>query len=332
MTVKTVGRGPDNNIVINDENVSRKHLQMLQDDNGNVSVVDLGSTNGTYVNGMRITSETRLKPGDTVRIGNTALPWQTYFRKAQTSIPPKPTKKNMKWWFIGGGIVLLLLIVGGVLIIVNNNKEAEKERVEQELRNKQVIEGMDEDYIKIMNKKRKAELDAKAEKEKRAEEEKRHTVESQHVINNKIVADNKANVAQVERDNEHNALIKACLENDTMKQKVKEANEKAEEKAKIAQEATAKANEQTEKAKLTEEFYKELREAAQSKKRLKEVCTALDIQDAKNNDDRYNKIEAKFNSAKDNAARRSIINTIKNTKKKKQSGKNSETQEEGEPK
>ena len=98
MIVKTVGRSQENNIVITDEKVSRTHLQMVQDDNGNVSVIDLGSTNGTYVNGIRITGETHLKASDEVRIGNTILPWQGYFPPKQASISvdpitPSPTPK-----------------------------------------------------------------------------------------------------------------------------------------------------------------------------------------------------------------------------------------------
>ena len=65
MIVKTVGRGQESSIVVTDSKVSRIHLQLVQDDNGNISVVDLDSTNGTYVNGIRIVSETRLKEGDT---------------------------------------------------------------------------------------------------------------------------------------------------------------------------------------------------------------------------------------------------------------------------
>ena len=86
MIVKTIGRGQDNNIVINDEKVSRTHLQMVQDDSGNISVVDVGSTNGTYVNGVRIIGETRLKDGDNVRIGNTNLPWKSYFTEVNIEV------------------------------------------------------------------------------------------------------------------------------------------------------------------------------------------------------------------------------------------------------
>lgn len=80
MKVVTIGRSKENNdIVINDEKVSRNHLQMIMDDQGNYSVLDLNSTNGTFVNGRRITGQVPLKTTDELRIGNTVLSWQCYF-------------------------------------------------------------------------------------------------------------------------------------------------------------------------------------------------------------------------------------------------------------
>lgn len=78
-TIK-VGRSSANDIVIqNDPYVGRTHCHFIMDDNGNYRVIDLNSANGTYVNGIRRSGETRLQPNDTVRIGNTILPWQNYF-------------------------------------------------------------------------------------------------------------------------------------------------------------------------------------------------------------------------------------------------------------
>lgn len=48
-----VGRTPDNDIVLNDPSVSRSHLELKIDGN-KVTITDLGSSNGTYVNGIRI--------------------------------------------------------------------------------------------------------------------------------------------------------------------------------------------------------------------------------------------------------------------------------------
>ncbi|MDR2065263.1 MAG: CD225/dispanin family protein [Prevotellaceae bacterium] len=79
MKVITVGRNPANNVVINDPLVSKNHCQIIQDDYGNFSLVDNNSTNGTFVNGQRRQGQMRLNPSDIVRIGNTTLPWMSYF-------------------------------------------------------------------------------------------------------------------------------------------------------------------------------------------------------------------------------------------------------------
>jgi hypothetical protein len=84
MKVITVGRNPANNVVINDPLVSKNHCQIIQDDYGNFSLVDNNSTNGTFVNGQRRQGEMRLNSSDIVRIGNTTLPWRSYFAVQET--------------------------------------------------------------------------------------------------------------------------------------------------------------------------------------------------------------------------------------------------------
>lgn len=67
-----VGRSKDADIVIDDPYASDLHLRFsLQD--GTVVLHDLGSTNGTYVNGRRVTVPTSLSRGDAVQIGKTVL-------------------------------------------------------------------------------------------------------------------------------------------------------------------------------------------------------------------------------------------------------------------
>ena len=66
-----VGRSPTNTVYVRDKNVSRVHCQLTVTGKGCV-ISDLQSTNGTYVNGERIT-EKLLKPGDEVRIGITTF-------------------------------------------------------------------------------------------------------------------------------------------------------------------------------------------------------------------------------------------------------------------
>lgn len=74
-----VGRAANNDVVISDPYVSRTHCQFFQDDRGRFCVQDLDAPNGTFVNGVRCNQITQLHSTDTVRIGNTTLPWQTYF-------------------------------------------------------------------------------------------------------------------------------------------------------------------------------------------------------------------------------------------------------------
>jgi pSer/pThr/pTyr-binding forkhead associated (FHA) protein len=63
-----IGRDPSNDIVINDAEVSRKHARLLFQDELYV-LEDLGSTNGTFINGQRLESPQVLEPGDMILLG-----------------------------------------------------------------------------------------------------------------------------------------------------------------------------------------------------------------------------------------------------------------------
>ena len=75
----TIGRSSMNDVNINDPYVSRQHCQIIQNDDGDYILIDKSSANGTFVNGVKIQGEVNLNPNDIVRIGNTILPWSTYF-------------------------------------------------------------------------------------------------------------------------------------------------------------------------------------------------------------------------------------------------------------
>jgi len=69
----TIGRGGQNDITIrSDEYASARHARFEPRQDG-VWVQDLGSTNGTYLNGARLDRPRRLSEGDIVRIGETDL-------------------------------------------------------------------------------------------------------------------------------------------------------------------------------------------------------------------------------------------------------------------
>jgi hypothetical protein len=63
-----IGRDSVNAVAINDAEVSRKHAR-LTFQGGKYVIEDLGSTNGTFVNGQRLVSSTVLKAGDVVSLG-----------------------------------------------------------------------------------------------------------------------------------------------------------------------------------------------------------------------------------------------------------------------
>lgn len=77
-----------------DIEISRAHARVYLDDDGGLAIEDVGSTNGTFVGGMRITGPRWLSPGDTIRVGQTTLevelpepiPWEL----AEAEAEPEP--------------------------------------------------------------------------------------------------------------------------------------------------------------------------------------------------------------------------------------------------
>ena len=67
----TVGRATDNDLVLRDERVSRHHGR-IGGRRGTLVYTDLGSTNGSEVNGTRVT-EVVLGAGDRIRLGECVL-------------------------------------------------------------------------------------------------------------------------------------------------------------------------------------------------------------------------------------------------------------------
>ena len=68
----TMGRAPDTTLQVEDDGVSRKHCKISVAPNGHYQLVDLGSTNGTYLNGIKVNVAT-LQDGDKVQIGATTV-------------------------------------------------------------------------------------------------------------------------------------------------------------------------------------------------------------------------------------------------------------------
>ena len=68
----SIGRSTDADVRIEDRYASQIHLRIYSR-GGSYYVEDMNSTNGTYVNGARVSTQQLLRPGDVVRIGDTEL-------------------------------------------------------------------------------------------------------------------------------------------------------------------------------------------------------------------------------------------------------------------
>ena len=87
-TAVRIGRRPDNDIVVADLGVSHHHAELRRSPDGRYSIIDLGSHNGTYVNGTRV-SQQELNEGDIIAIGHAAASGAR--RRADRVCPAGPT-------------------------------------------------------------------------------------------------------------------------------------------------------------------------------------------------------------------------------------------------
>src|SRR5687768_16454828 len=69
----TLGREGTTNLVLRDAKASRKHASLRELPDGRVELTDLGSRNGTFVNGQPVTSSVVLNGGEEIRVGDTVM-------------------------------------------------------------------------------------------------------------------------------------------------------------------------------------------------------------------------------------------------------------------
>jgi hypothetical protein len=110
--VLTIGREVGNDVVLPDKGVSRRHARLEYRSEGWL-VVDLDSTNGTFVNGQRIRGSYRLAPGDQVGIGGSVL---LVFRADEADdLWPEDELESAG---ASGGLHPLLMVMGAVAAIL----------------------------------------------------------------------------------------------------------------------------------------------------------------------------------------------------------------------
>ncbi len=124
-----IGREEGLDVVLQDPEASRRHARITWQ-GGRYVIEDLGSTNGTFVNGMQLSTPLALNPGDSIGVGQTALVFQMFTpevgpaasyqapleqRPAHPPVAaPAPAQSNQFTQYVlyGCGCLLLLCICG----------------------------------------------------------------------------------------------------------------------------------------------------------------------------------------------------------------------------
>jgi predicted component of type VI protein secretion system len=148
--VTLLGRDVSNEIILGDAEISRQHTRLTRTPGGYV-IEDLGSTNGTFVNGERLMAPRVLNPGDLVALGeNVTLTFDAVAPEAaatvastaaqaeQLQVPVVPSrapasppaaavpsaapaekKRRSPWMLAGIGCFVLILACGGVALFMD---------------------------------------------------------------------------------------------------------------------------------------------------------------------------------------------------------------------
>ena len=152
----TLGRDPDNDIVIGDPQVSRQHARITRQ--GSLTVIeDVGSLNGTFINGVRLTSPHTLDNGDVISLGDgvtlsyhsveivttkplggqptisaappspgpqppppafTAAPPLAHSAESPSAAPPAEGLQSKTWLWVGCVCLVLLVVVACVGVFI----------------------------------------------------------------------------------------------------------------------------------------------------------------------------------------------------------------------
>ncbi|MES2924502.1 MAG: FHA domain-containing protein [Verrucomicrobiota bacterium] len=92
----TVGRSPANTLALANDHISRKHALIQVQGDGECWMVDLGSSNGTYVNGRRVSRPLVLKNGDLIEMAGSRIEFQTEGSTADYETTGGSTLRDIK--------------------------------------------------------------------------------------------------------------------------------------------------------------------------------------------------------------------------------------------
>ena len=337
MEILKIGRSSDNNIIVNDAKVSRWHLQIVQNEDGKCYVVDLNSSNGTFVNGVRINGETHLHISDEIRIGDTILPWQNYITSHPGPQSPNPPdgpvppsggahasgnfKQRLWFWVMVGVVFVLLLGSGGVVWKIYSDSKAEQEKFHSE---RQV------DNYAIANSK-KMESQALAEKQKAENAKNKAIAEKEYAVIVKMQAEKEKMQALAEKQTAEAAKKRALADKQTAvdakeralaekqaaeaakknaladKHKAEEARRKAEDEKRAIEKQLQESN------KMMETWFKEIASKLTTPTAWLEIAKELGISDDVQGNEAKRKVEQEFKK-KDSEGKMQIIKIMESVK------------------
>ncbi|MFD3407090.1 FHA domain-containing protein [Aquirufa sp. HETE-83D] len=131
MQAFSIGRLNTCDIVISDSSVSKMHAK-IDHQNGQITITDLGSTNGTFVNGSKVFGTQTLNQYDIVKAGNALVPWMNYVDFSGRSSSPSNMPSNDQSSYIevpsvGDFMIYFLLLaiplVNLIMAIIWANKD-----------------------------------------------------------------------------------------------------------------------------------------------------------------------------------------------------------------
>lgn len=327
MKIITIGRDLSNDIIIEDERVSRHHLQLVERD-GTYQAVDLDSTNGTFVNGRRIQGAVSLGQHDTIRIGNTDLLWQAYFEKdasqPQLERPARrPRGRKFRVWPILITVVVILAIAVGVNTWFNyqsgkslDERASALEKRKSDQRPQAKEPNLQEEFQRLYEKAIVSQRDSAMAKAKDAKEaQERAEIAKRRADSLRKRAEEKAKIdvasANTKASSAETEKIQALNDKAAAENAKRESDNLTKKADSLRNVAVAAKNDAQQQLALTKEFYKAC--AGLKKSHYEAVCKRQNWPVAKG-EDAQSIVEMKFEQA-DASEKRNIINVIGKLKK-----------------
>lgn len=124
----TLGRAPDNDIILEDPKVSRHHAVIAFTEE-RYSITDLDSANGTFVNGIRVSESYPLRAKDVISVGDTELTFYEVLPSAKTAltqpsiqtVPRFMGRVPTQAWIVGAAVLIICLVVIGVMALLRGS-------------------------------------------------------------------------------------------------------------------------------------------------------------------------------------------------------------------